>query len=304
MKIDQLYYCLKTAETQSLSKAAESLHSSKQNIGEMIAALEDELGLKIFNRSSKGMTITTEGESVIAYAREIIEIYEKMCSLKNHKKQYLIKTNSRLNSIILPVFFQKVQENLPDVQVSISDDGNMEKSIEDLYKRKYDLMLSDDTRQKSLQKYQDNTLYARNLHFFPLCEDKVVLLAHRFLGIKTYSDLLKMEVPIANYESYGASSKGILGLNEKEHPIITVATYEMYRTMIDSALTVGLSTEILLRNQPWRYSEDVLYLQNDIDLPDVRNTTYLIVHKDTEKDRNIQQIIQMIKDIVDEIKQQ
>ena len=78
----------------------------------------------------------------------------------------------------------------------------------------------------------------------------------------------------------------------------------MYRTMIDSALTVGLSTEILLRNQPWRYSEDVLYLQNDIDLPDVRNTTYLIVHKDTEKDRNIQQIIQMIKDIVDEIKQQ
>ena len=151
--------------------------------------------------------------------------------------------------------------------------------------------------------YSDISLYKYADEFKLFLQSKYDTAGTNLMG-KSMSDLLKMEVPIANYESYGANSKGIFGLSEKEHPIITVATYEMYRTMIDSALAVGLSTEILLRNQPWRYSEDVLYLQNDIDLPDVRNTTYLIVHKDTEKDRNIQQIIQMIKDIVDEIKQQ
>lgn len=52
MKIDQLYYCLKTAETQSLTKAAELLlYIPNKIIGEMITSLENELGVKIFNRS-------------------------------------------------------------------------------------------------------------------------------------------------------------------------------------------------------------------------------------------------------------
>ena len=80
MKIDQLYYCLKTAETQSLTKAAELLYTSKQNIGEMITSLENELGVKIFNRSSKGMFLTADGEKVIEYAGEMIEIFEKLRS--------------------------------------------------------------------------------------------------------------------------------------------------------------------------------------------------------------------------------
>lgn len=54
MKIDQLYYCLKTAETQSLTKAAELLYTSKQNIGEMITSLENDLGVKIFIALPKG----------------------------------------------------------------------------------------------------------------------------------------------------------------------------------------------------------------------------------------------------------
>ena len=298
MKIDQLYYCLKTAETQSLTKAAELLYTSKQNIGEMITSLENELGVKIFNRSSKGMFLTADGEKVIEYAGEMIEIYEKMCSLKNNKKQYMLTTSSRLNAIVLPKIFESIRENLTDVQVSISDKGNMEKNIEDLYNGKTDLLLLDDSRKRNVQLYQNNAHYAKKLDFIHLCEDKVVLVAHSFLGIETYSDLLKKQVAIVNYENYGNSSKGILGLNENEYPIITVATYEMYKTMIDSALAVGLSTELLLRNQPWRYSEDILYLKNDIGLADVYSNIYLIVNKDCESDKNIQQIIQIIKAVV------
>ena len=171
----------------------------------MITSLENELGVKIFNRSSKGMFLTADGEKVIEYAGEMIEIYEKMCSLKNNKKQYMLTTSSRLNAIVLPKIFESIRENLPDVQVSISDKGNMEKNIEDLYNGKTDLLLLDDSRKRNVQSYQNNVHYAKKLDFIHLCADKVVLVAHSFFFQLSFFN--HNSLPSFNYSLYFSTSK-------------------------------------------------------------------------------------------------
>lgn len=74
----------------SLSKAAESLLIAQPNISRSIKELEADLGITIFHRSAKGMSITPEGEEFISYAKGIlaqIEQVERLYRRETPKKQ-------------------------------------------------------------------------------------------------------------------------------------------------------------------------------------------------------------------------
>ena len=57
---DDLRYFLAAAESGSLSAAAKLLHSNQPTVGRHIDALEAALGLKLFQRHKKGLTLTHE----------------------------------------------------------------------------------------------------------------------------------------------------------------------------------------------------------------------------------------------------
>ena len=57
---DDLRYFLAAAESGSLSAAAKRLHSNQPTVGRHIDALEAALGLKLFQRHKKGLTLTHE----------------------------------------------------------------------------------------------------------------------------------------------------------------------------------------------------------------------------------------------------
>lgn len=72
MRIEQLEVVLAVAQSCSMQKAAEQLHTSSQNISKLIKQLEDELQLQIFMRNKYGVFLTSVGETVCEEAKKIM----------------------------------------------------------------------------------------------------------------------------------------------------------------------------------------------------------------------------------------
>ena len=73
MTLQQLKYVITVAETRNISKAAEKVYISQPSLTAAIHQLEDEMGIKIFSRTNKGVEISKEGEEFLSYARQVIE---------------------------------------------------------------------------------------------------------------------------------------------------------------------------------------------------------------------------------------
>ena len=73
MTLQQLKYADRVAETGSISEAARQVFVTQPTLTESIRALEEELRVAIFTRSSRGVTVTREGEEFLASARQILD---------------------------------------------------------------------------------------------------------------------------------------------------------------------------------------------------------------------------------------
>ena len=66
-------YVVEVAKTGSLNKAAEKLFMAPPNLSRSIKELEGDLGITIFERSQKGVTLTPDGEEFIGYAKSLLK---------------------------------------------------------------------------------------------------------------------------------------------------------------------------------------------------------------------------------------
>ena len=73
MTLQQLKYADAVAVCGSLSEAARQVFVTQPTLTESIRALEEELRVAIFTRSSRGVTVTREGEEFLASARQILD---------------------------------------------------------------------------------------------------------------------------------------------------------------------------------------------------------------------------------------
>ncbi len=73
MTLQQLKYVDAVADCGSISEAARQVFVSQPTLTEAIRTLEEELRMAIFTRSSRGITVTREGEEFLASARQILD---------------------------------------------------------------------------------------------------------------------------------------------------------------------------------------------------------------------------------------
>ena len=78
MTIQQLHYVITISETGSLNKAAEILYVAQPSLTSTIKDLENELGITIFHRSGRGVTLTNDGVEFVLSARQIYQQYESL----------------------------------------------------------------------------------------------------------------------------------------------------------------------------------------------------------------------------------
>lgn len=78
-------YAVEVAKVGSLNKASESLYVALPNISRSIKELEADLGISIFDRSAKGVTLTPDGEEFIGYAKGILKQIEQVENLYKYE---------------------------------------------------------------------------------------------------------------------------------------------------------------------------------------------------------------------------
>jgi len=72
MNILHLKYAVEVEKCHSINRAAENLFMGQPNLSRAVKELEETLGIVIFNRTSKGMSVTHAGEEFLGYAKKIL----------------------------------------------------------------------------------------------------------------------------------------------------------------------------------------------------------------------------------------
>ena len=72
MKFMQLSYFLAVAEERSILKASLKVHVSQPSISAQVKALEEELGVQLFERARDGMRLTPEGTELVLHAKGVV----------------------------------------------------------------------------------------------------------------------------------------------------------------------------------------------------------------------------------------
>lgn len=78
MTLQQLKYIIKIVECGSITEAAKQLYIAQPSLSTAVKSLEEELGIEIFYRNAKGISLSIDGTEFLSYARQIIEQTELM----------------------------------------------------------------------------------------------------------------------------------------------------------------------------------------------------------------------------------
>lgn len=129
------------AETGSISKAAEKLYVAQPNVSRAIKELESDLNITIFDRNSKGMIVTPEGEQLIHYAKRILRQIDDMEKIfKYQKKKNVFSISVPRASYISDAFveFSKCLNNIDNAEVYYKE-TNAYRVINNVINEEYNL---------------------------------------------------------------------------------------------------------------------------------------------------------------------
>ncbi len=124
MTLQQLKYIVAIDRYRSFAKAADALGISQPTLSAMLVKLEDELDVRIFERSNKSVTPTIAGEKIIRQAERTIAEAERINELVSEDKgdvagDLRLCVVSSIAPYILPKFIRFYTEDYPQVRLSI-----------------------------------------------------------------------------------------------------------------------------------------------------------------------------------------
>lgn len=126
MNIHQFKYILAVAEKKHFAAAADKCCITQSTLSTMISRFEEEIGIKVFNRKTKPVSITEEGKQII----ERLQIINKEIAALNNVVQELkgeMKGELRIGIIptiapyLLPLFLSRFAEQFPKVKVIVQE---------------------------------------------------------------------------------------------------------------------------------------------------------------------------------------
>jgi LysR family transcriptional regulator, nitrogen assimilation regulatory protein len=126
MQFRQLRYFVKIVEAGSFSRAAATIHVAQPALSQQIAELEERLGLKLLQRSARGVTPTAAGEVLFREASSILHQLDQLPGIVRSSSGdpegavSLGLAYSLANTLIGPLV-SRVQTSLPKVKLKLSD---------------------------------------------------------------------------------------------------------------------------------------------------------------------------------------
>lgn len=86
MDIENLKIILKVAEYSSINKASLAVYKTQSQVSRIVRDFESNIDTVIFERSTKGVHTTKEGEKILDYCKKIVDLYDEMKDLDKPQK--------------------------------------------------------------------------------------------------------------------------------------------------------------------------------------------------------------------------
>ncbi len=125
MDFNKLQSFLVLAEVKNFTKAAELLYLSQPALTKQIQALENELGVTLFNRVGKSTFLTVEGEMLVNYAKQTIASYnnalEHIRQIQNLEEGTLnFGATNFIGSYLMPEIIAQFKEKYPKITINMT----------------------------------------------------------------------------------------------------------------------------------------------------------------------------------------
>jgi len=126
MELRHLRYFIAAAEDENLSRAALKLHISQPGISRQIRDLEEEIGVRLFERDAKSLKLTHAGKIFLTEAKAVVQradeaIKKAKAAAENADGELHVGYAPSLTVKILPPALRAFQENEPKVRVALHD---------------------------------------------------------------------------------------------------------------------------------------------------------------------------------------
>ena len=170
MTLAQLRYIITIADTGSMNKAAKELFISQPSLSQAVKELELEIGVELFQRNNRGVSVTQEGQEFLGYARQVVEQYglieSRYIDRTNVKKKFAVSMQHY--TFAVNAFVEMVKRfGMDEYEFAVRETKTYE-VIEDVksFRSEIGILYLNDFNRKVLTK-----LFAESeLEFFPILE--------------------------------------------------------------------------------------------------------------------------------------
>lgn len=188
---NQLRAFLETAETGSLSAAARRLGLTQPTLSRQVAAIEQRLGVTLFERVGKRMVLTSTGLDLLEHARAMGSAAEELALVATGRSQAVegvvsISASDAVAAYLLPRAIQRIRQVAPQIVVEVVSSN----ALSDLRRRESDIavrhvnpdqpdLIGRLLRETTASFYASEAWVAAHGH--PRTADEAV--AHDFIGV-------------------------------------------------------------------------------------------------------------------------
>ena len=139
---NQVRAFLATAEEGSLSAAARALGQTQPTLSRQVAALEEDLGIVLFERAGRAMALTTAGLELLEHVKVMADAATRVSLSASGQSQavegrVVITATDSLATYHLPAIMRKIREQAPNIQVEILTSND----VRDLTRREADIAI-------------------------------------------------------------------------------------------------------------------------------------------------------------------
>ena len=146
MDIRHLQTLVTAADADSFASAAEQLFITPAAVSQQIRQLESELGILLFDRTNRPPSLSSQGESLVERARELVELFNDFkatASAGRVRGQLSIGSITGIMVSLLPETLRSLSRRYPDVRIRI-EEGSSRVLVRRIRRRELDAAIVSD----------------------------------------------------------------------------------------------------------------------------------------------------------------
>ncbi|MEH7225638.1 LysR family transcriptional regulator [Bacillus sp. JJ1566] len=246
----QLQVFISVVENKNFSRAAEELHMTQPAVSQYIRTFEENLGVRLLDRTNKYVRVTKAGEIVYHHAKQIVGLYTKMGSLLDDLTNQVrgplsIGASYTFGEYVLPHLLAKMKKQYPNIQPTVAI-GNTEKVAELVRSHQIDIGIIEGQLKKE-----------KHIETQDFAEDHMVIIAsfnHPFVcrNREVTTTNLEVETWILREEGSGTREAGenvFKQLHIAPKNIITFGSTQAIKEAVEAGLGISILSQLTVQKE-------------------------------------------------------